>query len=269
MSSKTTAGAAESSASSPDATDDVTVAENLRLVREALQAARQKSPDPTAPVRLVAVSKTKPIELLLRAYQEGDCRIFGENYVQELVDKVPQMPDDVQWHYIGALQSNKVNKLLRPFLPDQCHRLVLETVSSEKLALKLHNAMSSTNAESDGAAAAQSLSVFVQVNTSGEDSKSGVEPGEELVNLCKTIIEECPTLKLQGLMTIGAVGDTSCFQTLVECRTSVAEALQVDASCLELSMGMSADFEQAIEYGATNVRVGSTIFGARNYASNA
>ena len=113
------------------------------------------------------------------------------------------------------------------------------------------------------------LKVFVQVNFSGEESKSGVEPGKESVDLCQHIVEACPALELRGHMNIGApAGDAGCFQTLVQCRDEVAFAFgESGTSCpLELSMGMSGDFEQAIAAGATNVRVGSTIFGDRDYS---
>ena len=97
-------------------------------------------------------------------------------------------------------------------------------------------------------------------------TKSGVPvEGSELVDLARFITESCKHLKLGGLMTIGAPGDMSCFDKLVECRQTVAEALEVDAHSLELSMGMSGDFEEAIARGSTSVRVGSTIFGARQY----
>jgi hypothetical protein len=241
--------------------DEIDVAEHLRQVRAAMAAALEESPDPTTKVRLVAVSKTKPLALLRKAYDEGDCRIFGENYVQELAEKVPAMPADATWHFIGSLQSNKVNQLLQAFLPDDVHRLTLETVATAKLARKLDAAVSAQ------AAAGAQLAVFVQVNTSGEASKSGVSPGPDVVELVRIIVHDCPALHLQGLMTIGAVGDEECLQALVDCRTAVAAALELSsATDLELSMGMSGDYEAAIRYGATNVRVGSTIFGARNYA---
>uniref|UniRef100_A0A7S3P5G3 Pyridoxal phosphate homeostasis protein n=1 Tax=Amphora coffeiformis TaxID=265554 RepID=A0A7S3P5G3_9STRA len=230
--------------------DDIDVAENLRIVRESIQAA--KSPHPEKPVRLVAVSKTKPIELLLKAYDEGGCRIFGENYARELVEKVPLMANDVQWHFIGNLQSNKANMLVNAF--DDVSRLVVETIDKIKLANKLNNAVAGKEGK---------LKVFVQVNTSGEESKSGCEPSEVL-ELCEQIIKECENLQLMGLMTIGAPGDLSCFDTLAACRDTVQEKIGME---LELSMGMSGDFVQAIEKGSTNVRVGSTIFGARNYAN--
>ena len=228
-------------------------------------------------VRLVAVSKTKPISLLQAAYDAG-CRHFGENYVQELIEKVAlwQEKTDVQWHFIGALQSNKCQMLV-----NCCHdisQLTVETVSSIKLATKLNNAVankvSSLSSNDDTASSVQGrLKIFVQVNTSGENSKSGVEPGEACIELCRYILKECPLLDLRGLMTIGAPGDTSCFTTLVQSRKDVLSELSVpdeDGQAMthfELSMGMSDDFEQAIQAGSTNVRVGSTIFGHRNYAA--
>lgn len=204
-------------------------------------------------VRLVAVSKTKPLADLQAAYRAG-CRVFGENYAQELVAKVPEMPEDCSWHYIGALQSNKVNSIVKAVSP--ANRLTIETVSSTKLANKLNTAVS------DG----QVLNVMVQINTSGEESKSGLQPSEA-TELCRYIQTECPNLKLTGLMTIGAVGDLSCFNVLNTCRDTVQQELDLEQT-LELSMGMSGDFEEAIAAGATNVRVGSTIFGERDYSND-
>ena len=205
----------------------------------------------------MAVSKTKPIDLLQKAYDRGDCKIFGENYAQELVEKVPLMPKDVTWHFIGGLQSNKVNMLANAFEDgNDLSRLVVETVDKMKLATKLDTAAANKQG---------TIKIFVQVNTSGEESKSGCEPCE-VVELCRQITQECKHLQLLGLMTIGAPDDLTCFDTLVQCRDLVQESLGLETP-LELSMGMSGDYLQAIEKGATNVRVGSTIFGARNYAN--
>jgi PLP dependent protein len=245
------------------------ISANLQDVRDRIQAACQRCHRQADSVRLVAVSKTKPVELLREAYDAGQ-RVFGENYVQELIEKVPQLPDDVTWHFIGPLQSNKASKLVQAFEPDQLHRLVIETISSEKLATKLNNAVAGLPHQDDERPL---LNVMVQVNTSGEESKSGVEP-EEVSDLCRFIVSNCPKLKLCGVMTIGAEDDLSCFDTLVRCRDQVVEELQsadgsaaTHTSSLGVSMGMSGDFEEAIERGATSVRVGSTIFGQRNYAT--
>ncbi|GAX27198.1 PLP dependent protein [Fistulifera solaris] len=227
----------------------MSIASNYQSVLERVK----KATPPGQSVRLVAVSKTKPLEDLQAAYNAG-CRVFGENYAQELVVKVPEMPDDCSWHYIGSLQSNKVNAIVKAVVP--ASRLTIETVSSIKLAQKLNHAV----------AEGERLNVMVQINTSGEDSKSGVEPSEA-TDLCRFIVTECPQLQLTGLMTIGAVGDSSCFDVLRQCRETVQRELGMEET-LELSMGMSGDFEEAIAAGATNVRVGSTIFGERDYSKD-
>jgi len=238
----------------------VNVAANLKQVEDRVLAAAEKAGTPK--VRLVAVSKTKPIELLQAAYDAG-CRCFGENYVQELVEKTELWKDrsDVHWSFIGALQSNKCKTLVHT-CADNVSRLTVETVASTKLANKLNTAVENLETSND-----ERLKVFVQVNTSGEESKSGVEPGAECVELCQYIVQNCPRLELRGLMTIGAIGDLSCFATLKQCRDEAFAALDGAVEELELSMGMSGDFEEAIAAGATNVRVGSTIFGERDYSN--
>ncbi|GIL44214.1 hypothetical protein Vafri_1741 [Volvox africanus] len=209
----------------------------------------------TQPVRLVAVSKTKPVEALQEAYDAGQ-RVFGENYVQEMLDKAPALPSDIHWHFIGHLQSNKVKAIVET-VPNLA---MVETVDSTKLADKLNRAV-------EVAGRTEPLRVMVQVNTSGEESKFGVDPGA-CVALAKHIVQSCPKLRLAGLMTIGMPDYSSRpenFQCLSECRAKVATELGLAPGDLELSMGMSGDFEQAIEMGSTNIRVGSTIFGAREY----
>lgn len=109
----------------------------------------------------------------------------------------------------------------------------------------------------------------MQIETSGEDAKSGVSHSglDECLSLARHIKDNCPLLALRGVMTIGAPGDMSCFDRLCACRNALAEGIGVEQAALELSMGMSGDYEEAIRRGSTNVRVGSTIFGARNYAN--
>ncbi|CAG9465529.1 unnamed protein product [Pedinophyceae sp. YPF-701] len=138
---------------------------------------------------------------------------------------------------------------------------VVETVDTPKLANRLSNAVADLGRAP--------LGVMVQVNTSGEESKFGVDPGAPVVDLCRHISAECPGLRLCGLMTIGMPDYTSRpenFTCLINCRAEVEKALGLAEGSLELSMGMSGDFEQATEMGATSVRVGSTIFGARDYS---
>jgi len=242
----------------------IDISSNLEEVRTNIANVVSKEEISTKQVQLVAVSKTKPMELLLQAYEAGQ-RVFGENYVQELVGKVAEMPhQDVMWHYIGPLQSNKANLLVKSAYPKLC----VETVASIKLANKLNNAVQLVldSSEDDDHSESQKLDIYVQVNTSGEESKSGVAPGPQTLELSKHILGNCPNLHLVGLMTIGAPNDTSCFDVLVECRDDVTTALELSTP-LQLSMGMSGDYEQAIEHGATSVRVGSTIFGARDYSN--
>ena len=330
----------EGNSSSSSSDPQIDIAANVALVRANIEKAIQLQAEPpttmTPPattiesdskktssssslVRLVAVSKTKPIHLLRQAYDKAQVRVFGENYVQELVEKVPQLPSDVQWHFIGNLQSNKIKLLLSPFLSSSLEqkksnnddhnntkddddndtttttrnnnntsntnhhsldRLVLETVSSMKLARKLQKAIEDAVSLSSSIVKQEQqqhcrLKVFVQVNTSNEDSKGGVQPNQQqVVELCHGIVTECPNLQLMGLMTIGAPNDETCFDVLVQCRQDVMQALSSlsyssssSSSFLELSMGMSGDYEIAIAKGSTNVRVGSTIFGARDYSN--
>ena len=123
--------------------------------------------------------------------------------------------------------------------------------------------------EEEGQDQPKKLGIYIQINTSGEDSKSGIQSEEELTELIDAISTNCGHLKILGLMTIGAPGDFSCFDKLGEYRTKVASMLGLDSGELELSMGMSGDFEEAIKRGSTSVRVGSTIFGARDYSNKA
>eukprot|EP00670_Eutreptiella_braarudii_P005610 CAMPEP_0174281544 /NCGR_PEP_ID=MMETSP0809-20121228/1928_1 /TAXON_ID=73025 ORGANISM="Eutreptiella gymnastica-like, Strain CCMP1594" /NCGR_SAMPLE_ID=MMETSP0809 /ASSEMBLY_ACC=CAM_ASM_000658 /LENGTH=267 /DNA_ID=CAMNT_0015375157 /DNA_START=20 /DNA_END=823 /DNA_ORIENTATION=+ len=251
----TSAGSSETTApalpAKPQANTPSGVQEALLDVKTRIAAAVTKAAAPREP-RLVAVSKLHTAALVKAAYDAGH-RCFGENYVQELVDKSQDLPEDIQWHFIGHLQSNKAKVLV-----EGCRGLAaVETVDSEKLANKLNAAVLSLKREP--------LRVYVQVNTSGEDSKSGLEPGQEAA-LADYIVKNCEGLRFGGLMTIGMPDYTSKpenFICLQECRRRTAEALGMPEEEIELSMGMSGDFEAAIAMGSNNVRVGSTIFGAR------
>ena len=210
---------------------------------------------------LVAVSKTKPNEAVEEAYQANH-RDFGENYVQELVEKSLHFKaagyEDIRWHFIGHLQRNKVNNLLGA---ENLH--VIETVNSVKLADALDKRWQTKQLE-------RKLKVYAQVNTSGEENKHGCLP-EQCTELVEHIVNKCPSLHLQGLMTIGSfdhdysTGPNPDFLALGKCREDVCAALKMNVDDLQLSMGMSNDFEEAIMCGSTTVRVGSSIFGARQY----
>ncbi|KAK3039657.1 hypothetical protein RJ639_026998, partial [Escallonia herrerae] len=235
------------------AVDGAAVAALRSVLRRVHHAAERSGRRPDQ-IRVVAVSKTKPPSLVQQVYDAGHRR-FGENYVQEIVEKAPQLPEDIEWHFIGNLQSNKV----KPLLAGMPNLAMVETVDDEKIANHLDRAV--------GNIGRKPLKVFVQVNTSGETSKFGVDPAG-CVELVKHVSSGCPNLEFCGLMTIGMPDCTSTpenFKTLANCRTEVCKALGIAEEQCDLSMGMSGDFELAVEMGSTNVRIGSTIFGAREY----
>ncbi|TFK71509.1 hypothetical protein BDN72DRAFT_437240 [Pluteus cervinus] len=227
---------------------------------------------------LVAVSKYKPSSDILACFEDGQVD-FGENYVQELVDKANELPREIRWHFIGTLQSNKAKILAA--IPNL---YAIQTLTSIKAATALDKALPSDRLSL--------LNVLIQVNTSGEDSKSGLDPlrnseglkDSELAQLANHIVSNCPRLRLQGLMTIGALeqslaaserSENPDFATLKTTRTFLEEYLSQSFGAdkikwgsegsgrLELSMGMSSDFEAALSAGSTIVRVGTGIFGQR------
>jgi PLP dependent protein len=194
--------------------------------------------------------------------------------VQELQDKARRLPRTIRWHFIGGLQTNKC----RPLAESVPNLWCVASVDSAKKAEALERGRAALVAaaqpkESGGedATGGEPLRVMVQVNTSGEAEKSGCAPGEPALALCRLVRERCPHLRLQGLMTIGAIArsrDTSGaenedFKVLVQVREQVCAELGIPLAELELSMGMSSDYETAIEMGSDEVRVGSTIFGER------
>jgi len=204
--------------------------------------------------RLVAVSKIKPSFLVKAAYDAGQ-RHFGENYIQELATKAEELSDleGIKWHFIGHLQSNKCKQLLG--VP---HLYMIETVDSQKLASILNKTWEGLHP----------LNIMVQINTSGEESKSGIEPSD-VSDLVEYVLKECPKLHFSGLMTIGRPApspDQPDFKLMVELRKHVCEKFGLSLDDVELSMGMSSDYKVAIEMGSTNVRIGSVIFGERDYS---
>ncbi|KAJ2782374.1 hypothetical protein H4R18_002307 [Coemansia javaensis] len=226
-------------------------AEIQAALDEVRAAIRQRQ---TGDARLVAVSKYKPASDIVAAHAAGQ-RHFGENYVQELCDKAAALPGDIAWHFIGRLQSNKCRALAA--IPNLW---AVETIESADKARKMDAAWRA-------AGHARPLGVYVQVNTSGEPNKGGVEPAE-LEAVAREIAGACPALSLRGLMTIGSVDGSRQrpnpdFVALARLRDGLQQALGPAAGPLELSMGMSDDFEHALELGAASVRVGSRIFGAR------
>ena len=182
--------------------------------------------------------------------------LFGENYVQETLGKSPLLPPNVGIHFIGPLQSNKAVSLVKG-----CRQLkVVETVCTAKVATLLQQAAKQHRQGLD------KLGVYVQVDTSLEETKSGVEYNkpEDVFALVDFIVGSCPDLEFKGVMTIGRAGDESCFDKL----QALADVVEARVGFkIDRSMGMSGDFETAIKKGATSIRVGSSIFGARDYSA--
>ncbi|RYZ07302.1 MAG: YggS family pyridoxal phosphate-dependent enzyme [Myxococcales bacterium] len=231
------------------ASGQVTIAEALRSVRARIGAAAQAAGRDAEAVRLVAVSKTHPASAVREAYEAGQ-RDFGENYVQELLQKAEELADlpDLRWHLIGHLQRNKA-KLVAPLLS------LLHTVDSVELARELDKRLAAS-------ASPGTLPVLVEVSIAGEEQKHGLAP-EHLAELLQGI-EALPRLALHGLMCVPPLtedpaGALPHFQRLARLRDEHGGASRLP----ELSMGMTHDLEQAVAAGATLVRVGTAIFGAR------
>ena len=223
------------------------VTENLRKIRDLLHfAAIEASRDP-ADVRLLAVSKKQPLEKIREAYAAGQ-REFGENFVQEGVEKIAAMDkDDITWHFIGHLQSNKTRVVAENF--DWVH-----TIDKLKTARRL------SAQRPDGL---PPLNVCLQVNVDDEESKSGVTPEAlpELAAACAKL----PNIRLRGLMCLPAIRDEPDAQRIpFAALRELAEKLRTDGVDTDtLSMGMTADFRAAILEGATIVRIGTALFGER------
>ena len=231
---------------------DNDIARSLQVVIENVK----KTVSNGRPLRIVAVSKKKSVEDIMTAYKAGQ-RHFGENYVPELKKKASDaqlIGLDIKWHFIGHLQSNKCNMLCT--VPNL---YMVECVDSEHLATKLDGCIQRLELPTP-------LRVMIQVNTSSEDNKSGCHP-DICPQLAKHVINQCPHLQLCGLMTIGrlghdyALGPNPDFDCLLRCQSVVSK--ETGRNDLELSMGMSADYIEAIKTGSTSVRVGTGIFGAR------
>ncbi|MBT1075200.1 YggS family pyridoxal phosphate-dependent enzyme [Geobacter grbiciae] len=229
----------------------MTIASNLIHLQERIAvAARRAGRDPES-VRLVAVSKTKPAEAVEDAARAGQ-RLFGENYVQEFTAKAGEVREPVEWHFIGALQSNKVRQIAG---------LVTMIHSVDRLSL-------AQEIERQWAKLDTTCDVLIQVNIAGEATKSGTTAGELL-----TLVREVallPHLRVRGLMTMPPFfddpeGARPYFRELKRLAGVVAAAGIPGVVMDELSMGMSGDFEAAVEEGATLVRIGTSLFGEREY----
>ena len=227
------------------------IRENIEHVRENIRAACEKSGRKAEDVTLIAVSKTKPVSMLQEAYECG-CRDFGENKVQELVEKWEQMPKDIRWHMIGHLQRNKVK-----YIVDKVH--MIHSVDSLRLAEEI-----SKEAGKKGV----TVSILIEINVAEEETKFGTTC-EDAVQLVEEIAK-LPHLVIKGLMTIApyvenAEENKQYFEKFRQIYVDINHKNIDNVYMAELSMGMTGDYETAIAEGATYVRVGTGIFGERFY----
>ena len=226
------------------------IQDQLQEIKAGIAATEQRTGRPAGSVKLLAVSKTFPVEDIMQAYNDGQ-RLFGENRLQEAMSKIPAMPTDCEWHLIGPLQRNKVRKALEQGFG------LLQAVDSLRLAEAISRIAGELNC---------TARILLEVNVDGEESKHGFTPAE-VQELWEQLVA-LPHLDIRGLMCIPAPtespeGARPAFRALRE----LTEALRARGPLPlpELSMGMSHDYTVAVEEGATIVRVGSAIFGKREY----
>jgi pyridoxal phosphate enzyme (YggS family) len=227
------------------------IADNIHSVETRIQNACERAGRNRDDVTLICVTKTMPVEDLRQAYDAGQ-RCFGENRVQEINDKFPRLPDDIKWHMIGHLQTNKVR-----YLMDKA--VMIHSVDSAHLARAISK---------EAVKAGRVMDILLEVNAAGEESKFGLSR-EEVLPLVKDIAS-LPGIHICGLMTVAPFTDDPetnrvFFRNLRELAVDIDRQSIDNVSMAVLSMGMTGDFEVAIEEGATHIRVGTAIFGKRNY----
>lgn len=230
---------------------DTYLKENFQSVEARIQAACDRAGRSRKEVTLIAVSKTKPVEMLQTIYDAGS-RDFGENKVQEMCDKIEQLPTDIRWHMIGHLQTNKVKYIVGRVS-------LIHSVDSLHLAQEI---------EKQAAKLDVIVPILIEVNIAEEESKFGIHK-EETISLVRGVAT-LPHIRIQGLMTIAPYVENpednrACFRGIKQLSVDIARENIDNVSMDCLSMGMTGDYEVAIEEGATMVRVGTGIFGERNY----
>lgn len=228
------------------------IAENIKNVETRIQKACERVGRKREEVTLICVTKTMPVEDLRDAYDAGQ-RSFGENRVQEINDKFPQLPDDIQWHMIGHLQTNKVKYLMDKVV-------MIHSVDSVHLAKAISK---------EAVKAGRVMDILIEINAAGEESKFGLDYDNVLAMVKE--IAPLPGIHINGLMTVAPYTDDPetnrvFFRNLRELAVDIDRQSIDNVSMTVLSMGMTGDFEVAIEEGATHIRVGTAIFGQRNYA---
>ena len=227
------------------------IRENLEKVQNNILTACTKANRSANDVTLIAVSKTKPVELLQEAYDAG-VRDFGENKVQEIMDKYDKLPSDIRWHMIGHLQTNKVKDIIDKVV-------LIHSVDSLRLAEEISKQAQKHNL---------TMPILIELNIGAEDTKFGTSL-EEAIALVKEI-SLLPNIQIKGLMTVAPFVDDAeenrhYFNAMKHLSVDIMKE-NIDNVCMDiLSMGMTGDYEVAVEEGATMVRVGTGIFGERNY----
>lgn len=227
------------------------IQENILEVQNKIKNACANSNRNVDDVTLIAVSKTKPVSMLQEAYDAG-IRDFGENHVQEIVEKYDQLPSDIRWHMIGHLQRNKVKYIIDKVV-------MIHSVDSLRLAEEISKQALKHNLV---------MPILVELNIGDEATKFGISK-EDSIQLVKQI-SALPNLKIKGLMTVApfvenAEENRDYFRTMKQLSVDIMKE-NIDNVCMDiLSMGMTGDYEVAIEEGANMVRVGTGIFGHRNY----
>ncbi len=227
------------------------IIENLQTVQENIRKACKNCGRAYEEVTLLCVSKTKPVGMLKEAYEFG-MREFGENKVQELCDKAEVLPGDIKWHMIGHLQRNKVKYIVGK-------TELIHSVDSERLAEEISKESLKKNVTTN---------ILIEVNVAGEESKFGVSPDETVSFVEK--IAKLPAICVKGLMTIAPFVENpeenrEFFKNLRKLSIDITNKHIDNVSMSILSMGMTGDYTTAIEEGATHVRVGTGIFGVRDY----
>ena len=227
------------------------IRENLDIVEKNIEAACSLGERKREEVKLIAVSKTKPVEMLQEAYDYG-CRDFGENKVQELVDKYEKMPKDIRWHMIGHLQRNKVK-----YIVDKVY--LIHSVDSLRLAEEISKEAVKKDV---------TVSILIEVNVAEEASKFGTT-SEDAIALVEQIAK-LPNIAIKGLMTIAPYVENAeenrvYFRKLKQIYVDIIRKNIDNVFMEELSMGMTGDYKVAITEGATYIRVGTGIFGERQY----
>jgi len=231
----------------------VSIAKNIEEINSRIKLAAEKAGRDPKEIQLLAVSKTQPVHKIEQALDSG-LKYIGENRIQEAEEKIPQLEGKFkEFHFIGHMQSNKIKKLMK------LNPTLIHSIDNLKTAKKLNDYLTLHNSQQD---------ILIQINTSAETSKFGVEPNNTVDFVQQISI--LPNLKIKGLMTIGKFTSNeieirACFKMLRELFEQIKKEKMPRVEMKFLSMGMTGDFEIAIEEGANIIRIGSAIFGTRNF----